>query len=86
MAVRHQKEEVISCALPAALSSIEEGLDLSRVEEVLPSMRISNATLHITRNGKLAHRPAFLRFLSGFNMPLLTKSQYCSVAKVMISG
>ncbi|MGA8977376.1 MAG: tyrosine-type recombinase/integrase, partial [Pseudolabrys sp.] len=35
--------------MPAALSSIEEGLNLSRIKEVLPSIRISNATLHITR-------------------------------------
>ena len=34
-------------------------------------MWISNATLHIIRNGKLIYWLAFLGFLSGFNMPLL---------------
>jgi hypothetical protein len=53
--VHHQKKEVISCALPAALSSFQKGLDLSRIEEVLPSMRISDRTLYITRNGEVRH-------------------------------
>jgi hypothetical protein len=66
---------MISCALPASFRSFKERLDLSRIKEVLPSMRISNATFNIIRNGKLAHWLAFLGFLSGFNMPLLTKSQ-----------
>jgi hypothetical protein len=51
MAVHHQEEQVISCALPATLSSFKESLNLSLVEEVLPPMRISDRTLHITRNG-----------------------------------
>jgi hypothetical protein len=53
--IHHQEQQVIPCALPASFRSIEEGLDLSRIEEVLPSMRISNATLHIIRNGKVTH-------------------------------
>ena len=68
---------MISCALPATLSSIEEGLDLSWIEEVLPSMWISNATLHITRDGKVTHWLAFLSFLSGF--------QYASLNKILIT-
>src|SRR5262245_51529192 len=73
VAVHHQKEEVISCALATSFRSFEERLHLSWIKEVLPSMRISNTTFHITRNGKVAHWLAFLRLRGGFNRPLSTK-------------
>jgi hypothetical protein len=53
--VHHQEEQMISCALPATLSSLKERLDLSWIKEVLPSMWISDRTLHIIRDGKVAH-------------------------------
>jgi hypothetical protein len=65
---------MISCALPATLSRFKEGLDLSWIKEVLPSVWISDRTLHITRDGEVTHAPAFLSFLGGRNMPLFTKS------------
>ncbi|MGA7162521.1 MAG: hypothetical protein WBX37_00975 [Pseudolabrys sp.] len=46
---------MIPCTLPASLGSFQKGLDLSRIEEVLPSMRISDRTLYITRNGEVRH-------------------------------
>ena len=74
MPVHHQEEQVISCAIPASFRSLKEGLDLSWIKEVFPSMRIGNTTFNITRNGKVTHWLAFLSFLGGLNMPLLTKS------------
>ena len=45
--IHHQEEQVITYAIPATLSSLKKRLNLSRIEEVLPSMRISNVTFHI---------------------------------------
>ena len=80
------KQQMVSCALPATLCSFQKRLNFGGIEEVLPSMWIGYRTLHIIRNGEVTHRLAFLGFLSGFNMPLLTKSRYCSVANAMTSG
>ena len=58
--------------LPALAASRKVFISVE-IEEVLPSMRISNATLHITRHGKLTHWLGFLRVLGGRNRPLSTK-------------
>jgi hypothetical protein len=46
MPIHHQKEQVISCAVPAALCSFEERLDLSWIKEVLGSMPSDLAIAH----------------------------------------
>jgi hypothetical protein len=73
MPVHHQEQQVIPRPLPTSFRSFKECLDLSWIKEILSSMRISNATFHITRYGKVTHGVGFLRVRGGFNRPLSTK-------------
>jgi hypothetical protein len=57
MPVHHQEEKMVPRAMTPSLGGFKEGLHLAWVEEVFSSVWISAGllTLHITRNGKLAH-------------------------------
>ncbi len=75
MTVHHEEEQMISDPLPSSLRCLQEGFDLSRIEEVLGAMRISR-TLNNIRGGNVEHGRGFLRSLVDCGAQLSTKLRY----------